>query len=111
MNSYTYQIGFSAATIPPVEIAIVEVSMAQVFSYIDVHEHFVETLSEWMRETSEGQQLCSEIDGPVSVGAILIALDSFTRTSLEHWMSQAGMSGFEVTVSEAVFDLDELIAE
>lgn len=112
MNSYTYQIGFAPTQIIPADqVVIVEVSMAQVFSYIDVHEHFVQTLTEWAHEAQEGQQLVASIDGPVSIGAILMALDSLSFTSLDFWLGQAGLCEFRVMTSDAVFDFDELLAE
>lgn len=112
MTNYTYRIGFAASQlIPPDRAAIVEVTTTFVFTYIDLHELFVEALTEWTRETREGQGLVSSIDEPLTVGAILMGLDSLTITSLEFWLSQSGMNGFRVMTSDAVFDLDLLIDE
>lgn len=112
MTNHTTRIGFaSSQTIPPVEVAVVELSSAQVLSYNDLHERFVDTLTQWARETIEGQMLVNEIDGPVTVGAILMALDTLTTPSLEFWLVEAGLFGFQVMAAEAVYDLDESVAE
>lgn len=112
MTSFNYFIGFAASqVIPPDQVAIVEVTVADPMDAITRHELFVDILTEWTRDTAEGQQLCHEIDGPVTIGAILAGLDSQALTSLEFWLEKAGLYGFRVRMSNAVFDLDELIVE
>lgn len=112
MTNFKYTIGFAASqVIPPDAVAIVEVHTTEPMDAITRHERFVEILSNWTNHTSEGQQLIADFDGPATIGAILDALDSLSATSLEFWLSQAGLNGFRFTVSTAVFDLDLLIVE
>lgn len=107
MTTNTYALGFaSSQAIPTDLIAIVEVSVTEAMSYIDVHERFVDLITEWMHNDQDAGELCLTLDGPVTVGAILMALDSLNVTSLEHWLAQNGLSGFRVMTSEAVFDFD-----
>lgn len=104
---FRYFIGFAASqVIPPDAIAIVEVYTTWPMDAITRHELFVDTLTNWSTQTPEGQQLVAELDGPATIGAILDSLDSLCVSSLEFWLSQAGLFGFKRTVVSAVFDLD-----
>lgn len=112
MTSNNYYIGFAATQIiPPDQIALVEITVAEPMDAITRHEFFVGALTAWTCNTGEGQYLCQEIDGPVTIGAILESLDSQTLTSLEFWLEKAGIHGFRVRMSNAVFDLDALVGE
>lgn len=112
MTSFNYYIGFAATqVIPPDQIALVEITVAEPIDAITRHEVFVEALTAWVSNTREGQSLYRELDGPVTIGAILESLDSQTLTSLEFWLETAGLYGFRVRMSNAVFDLDAQLAE
>lgn len=110
-QSITFRLGFAAATVPPVEVAIVELSTVEAIDFNDLHEKFVVALDSWVRETPEGQQLYQQLGDPVTIGMVLAGLDSFTAPSFEHWLTEAGMVGFKVTMASAVYDLDELVGE
>lgn len=112
MTTFNYFIGFAASqVIPPDQVALVEITVADPMDAITRHELFVDALTEWSQQTCEGQQLCAELDGPVTIGAVLSGLDSLTGPSLEYWLEKAGLYGFRVRMSNAVFDLDEQIVE
>lgn len=107
MTTNTYALGFASSQVIPTDLlAIVELTVAEAMSYIDLHDRFVDLLTAWTHNDQDAHELCLQIDGPVTVGAILMALDSLNATSLEHWLSQAGLTGFRVMTSEAVFDFD-----
>lgn len=106
-DTYHYFIGFAASQVlPPDAIAIVEVYTSWPMDAFTRHELFVDTLTNWTTQTPEGEQLMADLDGPATIGAILDSLDSLCVSSLEFWLSQAGLFGFKRTVVSAVFDLD-----
>lgn len=111
MTNYTIRLGFAANTIPPAEVAVVELTVTEPTEFNDLHESFVAALDTWVRETPEGQQLYLQLGDPVTIGMALAGLDSFAAPSLEFWLAQVGMAELRVWMASAVYDLDEFIGE